>query len=181
MNVCFLSQEYPPGTHLGGIGTYTYNMASSLVKLGHTVHVITSTYNSDRSFDYNGVWVHLVKKQDFRVKELSILSYSHSVAKKLSQIDCQFDIVHASEFGSEAFWFALNKKYILITRLATPFFIIEKLGGKVFVGPRPLFNWMEKKQTLKSDGIFTSTKALAKSATILGACIGSICIKFANL
>jgi len=165
VNICFFSQEYPPETHAGGIGTYTYNMAGALVKLGHTVHVITSTQHQDSTFQDDGIWVHRIRQCKSRIKELSIFNYSYAAAKKLSEIDCRFDIVQSSEFGSEAFWFALHKKHPLVTRLATPYFLIEKMNGKAFLGPRPLFNWMEKKQTLRSDGIFASTKAIAKEVT----------------
>ena len=165
MNICFFSQEYPPETHVGGIGTYTYNMAGALAKMGHTIHVITSTQHQDRTFQDNGIWVHRIRKCKSRIKELSIFNYSYSAAKKLSEIDCRFDIVQSSEFGSEAFWYAFHKKQPLVTRLATPYFLIEKMNGKAFLGPRPLFNWMEKKQTLRSDGIFASTKAIAKEVT----------------
>lgn len=163
MNICFFSQEYPPETHVGGIGTYTYNMAGALAGLGHTVHVIASTQNSDNSYEDNGVWVHRVRIFKMKLKELALFRYSCSVAKKVSQINCRFDIVQSSEYGSEAFCFSLKKKYPLVTRLATPFFLIEEMNGKVFLGPRPLFNWMEKTQTLRSDSIFTSTRAMANA------------------
>lgn len=161
MNICFLSREYPPETHAGGIGTYTYNMALALTRLGHSVHVITSTQAQNHTIQDQGVWVHRLNTRSIRPKELALLHYSYLSAKKISQVACEFDIVQSSEFESEAFWFAFKKKHPLITRLATPFFLIEDLNGKVFFGPRPLFNWMEKKQTLNSDAIFTSTTALA--------------------
>ncbi len=161
MNICFLSQEYPPETHGGGIGTYTHNMARTLVGLGHRVHVITSTQNSSITYEEEGVRVHRIRKRRIKPKELSLLKYSSSIAKAISQLDCRFDIVQASEFEAEAFLYSFKKDTPLVTRLSTPFFLIEKLNGKVFFGPRPFFNWMEKKQTLASDGIFTSTKALA--------------------
>lgn len=162
MNICFLSQEYPPETHVGGIGTYTYNMANALAKLGHTVHVITSTQKKGFTVQDNGVHVYRIQKRKIMPLELSRLVYSYQVNKKLLEINCRFDIVHASEYANEAFWFCMNKKYPLVTRLATPFFLVEKLNGKMFFGHRPFFNIMERKQTLKSDGIFSSTNALAK-------------------
>lgn len=166
MNICFFSREYPPDTHIGGIGTYTYNMASALSKLGHTVHVITSTQHSGRTYEDNGVWVHRIRSRRIIPKELWNLNYSYLIAKKVSRITCRFDIVQSSEFASEAFWFALKKKSPLVTRLATPYYLAEELDGKAFLGPRrprTLLNWMEKKQTLYSDGIFASTRALAKA------------------
>ena len=146
---------------MGGIGTYTYNMASALSKIGHQIHVISATSDSDQTINDNGVWVHRIKRNKLIPYELCLLKYSHAVSKKIYQIDCPFDIVHSSEFGGEAFWFCLNNKIPLVTRLATPFYLTEKLNGKSLFGPRPFPDFIEKKQTLKSNGIFTSTKALA--------------------
>ncbi len=161
MNICFLSQEYPPETQGGGIGTYTHNMAAALVDLGHTVHVITSTRNKGGTSQDDGVWIHRVKRRDLKPKELDLFQYSRSVASKLSLIDCPFDIVQASEFEGEAFWYSSRRSFPLLTRLATPFFLIEKLNGKVFKGPRPLLDWIEKKQTLRSDGVIAPSASLA--------------------
>ena len=163
MNICFLSQEYPPETHVGGIGTYTYNMAGALAGLGHTVHVIAATTGPKESYTDNGVVVHRVRFSKMKLKELALFHYSRAVAKKVAQINCRFDIVQSSEYGSEAFCLSFRKRSPLVTRLATPFFMIEEMNGKVFLGPRPLFNWMEKTQTLRSDGIFTSTSAMANA------------------
>ena len=162
MNICFLSQEYPPETHVGGIGTYTYNIASALAKIGHEVHVIAASKSVDRTVQHNGVFVHRIKRRYRKLKELEHLYYSYLVAKKIFKINVNFDIVQSSEYASEAFWFSMNKKFPLVTRLATPFYLLEKLNRKMFFGPRPLFNWMEKKQTLNSNGILSSTRALAK-------------------
>ncbi|MBF0432064.1 MAG: glycosyltransferase family 4 protein [Fibrobacteria bacterium] len=41
MKICFISREFPPGNHVGGIGTYTHTAANLLVNQGHEVHVIT--------------------------------------------------------------------------------------------------------------------------------------------
>ena len=165
MNICFLSREYPPETNIGGIATYTYNIASALTRLGHTVHVITSTQQNRDITVQNGVVVQKIKKQRMIIEELGRLFYSYLVAKKVNQIGLRFDIVQSSEFGNEAFWFAKRKELPLITRLATPYYLAEQLDSGAFRGPRrPCFflNWMEKKQTVLSDGIFTSTRALAK-------------------
>ena len=42
MRVCLVSQEYPPGPPVGGIGTQTLAKARGLVGLGHHVDVVTS-------------------------------------------------------------------------------------------------------------------------------------------
>ena len=140
-------------------------MASALAKLGHQVHVIASTKSAPITVKDNGVFVHRIKRLRIKLKELEHLYYSYLIAKKVFKINCHFDIVQSSEFASEAFWFSLNKKFPLVTRLATPFYLVEELNGKMFFGPRPLFNWMEKIQTLNSNGILSSTSALAKKVS----------------
>src|SRR5260370_40770434 len=42
MNICLVSQNYPPETAQGGIGTQARNKACELVRLGHSVHVLSS-------------------------------------------------------------------------------------------------------------------------------------------
>src|SRR5882724_8091119 len=66
MNICLVSQEYPPETARGGIGTQTWNKARSLSRLGHTVHVLTcaSAEGPDlRSESCSGVMVHRCNRQ----------------------------------------------------------------------------------------------------------------------
>ncbi len=162
MNICFFSREYPPETHFGGIGTYTSNMAAALVRLGHQVHVITSTKNGAKVYQEKGVWIHRINHRKILPKELWRFRYSYAVAEKISQIDCPFDIVQSSEFASEAFCFSTRNKVPLVTRLATPFFMANQLERRGFLTQRPIINWMEKAQTLRSDGIFSSTRALAE-------------------
>ena len=41
MQVCLVSQEYPPDTARGGIGTQTWNKAQQLSRLGHAVDVLS--------------------------------------------------------------------------------------------------------------------------------------------
>jgi len=162
MKICFFSAEYPPETHSGGIGTYTHGMASALAGLGHEVHVIAATAKDGGDVQVDGVRVHRLKKRRMKPKELELLAYSHAAGKKVKQVGCCFDIVQAAEFGGEAFWYSLGKRAPLITRFATPFFLTERLNGGTIFGPRPVLNWLEKQQALRSDGLYTSTKALAR-------------------
>jgi glycogen synthase len=163
MNICFCSQEYPPDTHVGGIGTYTYNVASALAAIGHTVHVITSTPDRGRSYTDNGVAVYRIHHCNSRPLELSRLRYSRAVASQLNRMRCRFDLVQASEYASEAFWFSLHRRTPLVTRLATPTFMLQRLGGER--PGRRFCAFLEKQQALRSDGIFSSTRALADAVS----------------
>ncbi|MBZ5495962.1 MAG: glycosyltransferase family 4 protein [Acidobacteriia bacterium] len=163
MKICFLSQEYPPESHFGGIGTYTYNVAVEIARLGHTVHVVTSTRARPRTYDEHGVFVHRIRQRNLRPQELSRLFYSFQVAGKVAEIQCPFDIVQSSEFGAEGYVLSLRRRFHLVTRLATPFYLTEKLNGKSVSGSRLLFDMFERVQTLRSDGIVASTRAIART------------------
>jgi hypothetical protein len=41
MKICLVSQEYPPETGWGGIGTYTRHLAKGLAARGHQVTVVS--------------------------------------------------------------------------------------------------------------------------------------------
>ncbi len=57
LTICFLSQEYPPGD-FGGIGRFTCDLATSLAALGHEIHVLTSSPDTNRVDLEDGVWMH---------------------------------------------------------------------------------------------------------------------------
>jgi glycosyltransferase involved in cell wall biosynthesis len=46
LNICLITTGFPPDNG-GGIGTYIYNLAKGLVKLGHTVQVISPASGPD--------------------------------------------------------------------------------------------------------------------------------------
>ena len=161
MNICLISREYFPDVTLGGIGTYTRNMSRALCDLGHNVHVITSTKGKDTTYTDNGLTFHLLSQRRVLPKEIWYLRYSHAVKRQFLSIDCRFDIVQASEFAAEALWLSIGHSARLITRLATPLFLVRKLMRKGNVAQRPLVNWMERFQTTHSDAIFSSTHVLA--------------------
>src|ERR1043165_2656059 len=48
MKIALVSQEYPPETAKGGIGTQTYVKAHGLAALGHTVFVISRSTDYER-------------------------------------------------------------------------------------------------------------------------------------
>jgi glycogen(starch) synthase len=164
VRICLLSQEFPPDSHFGGIGTYTYNVAAGLARRGHTVHVVASTRSSPSTRYEEGVWVHRIKHPRLRPDELSRLFYSIQVARKVVDAGCPFDIVQASEFRSEGYILARTHRFPLVTRLATPSYLTAQLNRKASFN-RPLSNRMERSQTVRSNGIISSTKSLAKSVS----------------
>jgi glycogen(starch) synthase len=160
MKICLLSLEYPPESHFGGIGTYTYNVAAGLARAGHTVHVVTSTRQSPGTSNDGGVCVHKVRQRNVRPSEASRLFYSFLVARAVLGAGCSFDVVQANEFRGEALCLSFMRRFPLVTRLATPFSLTEQLNGTA--SRRLLLDWIERAQTVRSDGVMSSTRALAQ-------------------
>ncbi len=59
MKIAFISREYPPETHVGGIATYTEIAAQLLSRMGHEVHVLCNGKDFSRK-SQQGVEVHRI-------------------------------------------------------------------------------------------------------------------------
>lgn len=162
-----ISRELPPETHTGGIGTYTYKTSAALVRLGHEVHVITASRKLASDYVDNGVFVHRIQEPDGRGLVPYSLAHTSAVSAAIARIPGRLDIVQACEWGAEAFAYAVTPHHRapLVTRLATPLFVVRRLNEKM---PKRALRrgWvtsaMERAQTLRSDGIISPTRALAK-------------------
>jgi len=122
MNICFVSQEYPPETARGGIGTQTWNKARSLARLGHSVHVLSCGAGEGpdlRTEIENGITVHRMRPpgqecgEEFPVYNAPTysLGYTWSVLRhlnKLMQITT-FDVIDFAEYGAEGFAYQLDR------------------------------------------------------------------------
>ena len=49
VNVLLVSQEYPPETAYGGIGTYVYQLSHALVRAGHSATVLSKAVDRRNS------------------------------------------------------------------------------------------------------------------------------------
>jgi glycogen(starch) synthase len=129
LTICFVSQEYPEETGWGGIGTYTYEMAHGLARLGHKVVVLTRAL-SEASYEVeaNGVHVYRVLPS-FKLDRLPILwrlnrvwrGYNAAVSLKLREIvnNHQIDLIEAPEIHAETLLYMLTSagKVPIVIRL----------------------------------------------------------------
>lgn len=170
MRICLVSREYPPETHTGGIGTYTYKTAAALARLGHEAHVVTASQQPAADYTENGVYVHRICEAGGRglLRPLpDSLAHAQAVAATIARIPGRLDIVQACEWAGEAFWYACapQRRARLVTRLATPHFLVERLND---AAPQRLLRrgvvtrTIERVQTRRSDGIISPTRALAQ-------------------
>jgi glycosyltransferase involved in cell wall biosynthesis len=122
MNVCLVSQEYPPETARGGIGTQTWDKARELARLGHSVHVLSSSAGRElkpRTAVEDRVTVHrmpalcLESGQDVPIYNdaaywlgytWSVFRYLHGLMQKTA-----FDVIDFAEYGAEGFAYQLNR------------------------------------------------------------------------
>lgn len=138
MRVLLVSQEFPPETGWGGIGTYAGIIAPALVRAGAEVHVLSVVAGQKRSTrrDEAGVWVHrapLVALPGIgRLLPLtwSRLSLAAAVAREHRRLGAVFDVIECPEWNAEGFVFALRRRAPLVVRL-------HSSGAQVFpyIGP----------------------------------------------
>jgi glycogen synthase len=114
VRIGLVSQEYPPETAKGGIGTQTYLKAYGLTALGHDVRVISRSPGDQRSErEEGGVLVIRVPSSPMPVyTELADwLSYSQRVAEEIAHqhADAPFDILDFPEWACEGYVHLLNQ------------------------------------------------------------------------
>src|SRR4051812_28631079 len=108
MTICLVSQEYPPETGGGGIGTQTWLRATGLAARGHAMHVVSLSWDAhDRVYDDRGATIHRIPAPVLGVpgyeQSTYWLAYSQAVAAALVELEkaIKFDVVQFAEYGGE--------------------------------------------------------------------------------
>jgi glycogen(starch) synthase len=116
MRIALVSQEYPPETAKGGIGTQTFLKAHGLAALGHKIHVISRSPNGKSSTrDDSGVHVTRVPGFESRMPSYTEaadwLTYSAEVARAVAALHTKspLDVVDFPEWGAEGYIHLLNR------------------------------------------------------------------------
>jgi glycosyltransferase involved in cell wall biosynthesis len=116
MKIALISQEYPPETARGGIGSQTYSKAKGLSALGHEVFVISRSVDSNRSVIKDGaITIIRIPGFDDRMPEMTDIvqwiSHSLLVAEELEFLDKSIglDIIDIPEWAAEGYTYLLNR------------------------------------------------------------------------
>ncbi len=116
MRIALVSQEYPPETAKGGIGTQTFLKAHGLAALGHQVHVISRSPKAERTEHANdGVHVTRIAGFESRMavhtEAADWLSYSAEVAAAIASLNARtpLDVIDFPEWGAEGYMHLLNR------------------------------------------------------------------------
>jgi len=179
MNICLISQEYPPDTNLGGIATYTQTLARELVKRGERVHVITRSLGNEYQTEDEGVFVHRVllkprqsvpnfaeKCSKLNITRIwhPILNFSQRVYEEVYEIHRKepIDVIEAPDTCAQAFFV---NKFIdgpkKVVRLHTPFFWVRHINNMPDSTEHLLRDELEKIQAEDATRLSSPTKVLA--------------------
>jgi glycosyltransferase involved in cell wall biosynthesis len=115
VRIALVSQEYPPETAKGGIGSQTFTKAHGLAARGHEVHVISRTLAEPREYSENGVRVTRIAGAESRLplytEIADWLTYSAEVAAAIERIHkaTPLDIVDFPEWACEGYVYLLNR------------------------------------------------------------------------
>jgi glycosyltransferase involved in cell wall biosynthesis len=146
--VCLISEEYPPETGWGGIGTYAYNLARGLADLGHRIQVISRGWGEE-TVQYDGrvrvhrvavpepSWrwgAHFVNLRFFETR--GMLLWSRRVAGLIDRLHSiePFDVVESPEYHAQGLFAALGRRRPpVVVKLHTPAFLCRQIN-RVGVG-----------------------------------------------
>lgn len=115
MRIALVSQEYPPETAKGGLGTQTYLKAHGLAARGHEVHVVSQTAGPALLQTRDGS-VRVIRTPGFYprmpiwTEPAGWLTYSAEVAAVLAQLHSEspLDLVDFAEWAAEGYVHLLN-------------------------------------------------------------------------
>lgn len=116
MRIALISQEYPPETAKGGLGTQTFVKAHGLARRGHEVYVISRSTNGAPRAYWDGP-VHVTRIAGF---ETSVALYTEvadwitysaqvNVALAARHAATPLDLVDFPEWGAEGYVYLLNQ------------------------------------------------------------------------
>jgi glycosyltransferase involved in cell wall biosynthesis len=116
MRICLVSQEYPPETTSGGIGSQTYAKAHGLSALGHEVSVISASTDEDQHCYWDGA-AHVIRiasldhRMSINTEVARWLTYAVEVAATISALHTQapFDLIDFPDWGCEGYVHLLNQ------------------------------------------------------------------------
>jgi glycogen(starch) synthase len=148
MNICLISEEFPPGTGVGmgggGIGTYAYNLARGLTELGHRVHVVVRGWGNETVHKVGDALVHHVSIPEpswrrgtyfFNARfgeTREILLWNLRVAQVVRQINAvePLDVIESPEYHAQGLFTALSQRHIpMVVKLHTPAYLLSRVTG----------------------------------------------------
>ena len=158
MRIAIVSREYPP--YGGGIGSWSSKAGRGLARLSHDVHLFTEDRAELPAEEVvSGVHVHRIRPAAMRPHSVA---WAWAAAAAIGQ-HRRFDVVQACEWDAEALFCALRPTAPVVTRLATPHFLVQAMNhSRLPQRLRSTFTArMERTQARRSRRLISPTRALA--------------------
>jgi glycogen synthase len=159
MRIALVTPEYPDTPGMGGIGTNAATLAQELTRRGHEVFVVMPDV-ADRQYAVAGVAVHKLRRPRLPDPHAAALLTRRRIARLVARLGV--DVVHAAEYGALAWWIARWSAVPVVTRLATPTYVVEELNRRRAGQPRTAVRrWMERNQAKHSAAVYAPTRSIA--------------------
>jgi glycogen synthase len=169
VRVLLVSQEMPPDTDWGGIGTYVAALAPALVAAGAEVHVLSVVAGqpaSDR--EVGGAVVH---RRDLRrppgVGRMSRLpqawervTLAAAVRRALRDLDFEPDVIETPEWRAEGLALAVRGRVPLVVRLHSAAEQLFPYAGRAGLDSRVAV-WLERRSIAAADVVVSTPSNLA--------------------
>lgn len=129
MNICFLCREYNNSVGHGGIGTFTYLIASALSEFGHKVFVVNIS-TEEKMYERNNIIIYskklfyipllprilkLLRCEDFYLRLINAFS-NYLALKNLIKM-YKIDIIECPDWFAEGLFVKLIRKIPLVVRI----------------------------------------------------------------
>jgi glycosyltransferase involved in cell wall biosynthesis len=167
MKICLVSQEYPPETGGGGIGTQTYLKAQGLTARGHEVHVVSASWDGmARTYRDGAAVIHRIAepRPALPAYEPSTywLMYSVAVAEALDRLSRHvgFDIIQFPEYGGEGFVYQTDT-----FRYRKARYVVQLHGSLAIFAEH--MGWPERGSTLHEIGCFMERAVIHHADAVL--------------
>jgi glycosyltransferase involved in cell wall biosynthesis len=153
MKIALVSQEYPPETAKGGIGTQTFIKAQGLRSLGHEVFVVSRSVDCQRT-ETNDASITIIRIPGFEnciyemTEIVQWITYSALVAAELETLHerVNLDLIDFPEWAAEGYVYLLNR-----TEWKSVPVVIQLHGPLVMFGHR--LEWPDIKSSFFQTGI----------------------------
>ncbi len=126
MRIAYVSSEYPPDTAIGGIATYTAQVARAMAARGHSVEIFAGSPLRSACEQRHGVtvnWIKTLTADAFPPLAAAAFAQRHHAAR--------FDVVEGPEFQAEARLIASQFPSVpLVVKLHTPSLWVGQLNGE---------------------------------------------------
>jgi glycosyltransferase involved in cell wall biosynthesis len=168
LDVCLVTQQFPPEGHAGGIATYTKLLAEGLVEAGCRVTVLTQSLTRRPARDRQGDLSVLRIPNLLRSPVPSAIARALTVRRALELFDRRFDAIEYPSWAGEGAFVPSSAAPVLAVRLVTTVRTVRsywkaKLKERLAT---PLLAALESRSVRRAQLRMSGTAAHAGSAAV---------------